>query len=139
MRRKDLVAHHCLGPLSTRVMDQLDVDGMSSDESEGDIDSRVYRINRLPWRSALLTQWLHGIDGLPPKNKNGATIPPPVMHRVRLESDMCSQGREPVYGLAQNLYSSDWIQSVDKETVQQLGMSNKRILLPVFTLAATED
>jgi hypothetical protein len=75
-RRLAMLRHHEFPSEVIRFVKELDVEGMSSEESVGEPNTkRHYLIKKLPWRNPTLTLWLHRVDGLPLKNRHGRTIP----------------------------------------------------------------
>ncbi|KIM24779.1 hypothetical protein M408DRAFT_317077 [Serendipita vermifera MAFF 305830] len=60
-RRLALAKHHDLPDRSITLLENLDIDGMSSEESDGEIGTkRVFKIKSLPWRSG--TKRLYHVD-----------------------------------------------------------------------------
>jgi hypothetical protein len=129
-RRIALLEHHGFPEESIRLVQTLDIDGMSSEESDGEIGTRrTYRIKQLPWRSKIMTNWLHRIDELPTKNRQNAIIRR-MDHRKRVHSDAVSETRTPICGLPINLYSSTWYKSRNERFIKKLSVKQAEFLLP---------
>jgi hypothetical protein len=105
-----------------RMLDDLGVDGMSSDEEE-EVEGNVqYRILAPRWRSATLTPWLRVFDVLHQQrrleknsnDKRGAfprrRVAPPVW--------TWSASKRFVEGLPINAYRTEWLE-------EQLDITNK--------------
>jgi hypothetical protein len=115
-----LLTHHGFPARSVELVKTLDIDGMSSEESEGEMGTpRTYRIKTLPWRSSAFTNWLHRVDDLPMKNKWNAIIRREDFRR-RLPSDAVSDRRPPVERLPINLYSESWYKEKNTRFVKRL-------------------
>lgn len=124
-----MAQHHNLPKAAVDLIEALDVEGASSEESEGEIgDQRGFKIKTLPWRSPHLTTWLHRIDELPAKNNLGATLPRRMGHRRRQASDLVSQDRPPVPKLQANLYNADWLQKRPPRFAKQLCCDGEFVL-----------
>lgn len=107
----------------------LDVEGISSEESEGEIgENRAFKIKSLAWRSPELTTWLHRIDRLPTKNNLGDVIPKRMVHRRRQTSDLLSESRPPVPSLQRNMYNQNWLQKRPPRFIKQLCTSGELVL-----------
>ncbi|KAF8576183.1 hypothetical protein K439DRAFT_1540845 [Ramaria rubella] len=96
-----------------QVLENLGVDGMSSDESTIKDDECVYVIFKKPWRSAAVTLWLLDIDS--------------VHLNLRVTDSGCVTGgnwpcsdsmhnskRLLVKGLSKTLYNADWLSTPEK-------------------------
>lgn len=93
------------------MLDDLGIDGMSSDEEERIDDGVQYRILVPRWRSPNLTPWLRQFDEIylyyrHEKNSRDlrGTFP-----RRRLPSSVWSTSRKFVAGLPINAYRTDWL------------------------------
>jgi hypothetical protein len=114
-------------------MKDLDVDGMSSEASVGEVGTqRYYRIKKLPWRHPDLTSWLHRIDMMPLKNARQAIIPRRSECRQRRPSDLISDSRPPVHGLPMNLYSKDWLHGRSNRFIETLDPRRYMVDLPLI-------
>lgn len=130
-----MVEHHQFPEIAVEILEKLDKDGMSSEDSDGEPGTgtgtgRMFRIKRLPWRSSELTEWLHRIDGLPTKNSSGAVLAKMSTYRSRISSDAESKTRPPVCGLPRNFYRSDWVRLQSKRAIREVGVSPMDISLP---------
>jgi hypothetical protein len=119
-------------PIGTiSFVEQLDLDGMSSEESDGEIGGdREFLIKRLPWRSAQVTAWLHKVDKLPTKNSNNEVLTRRATYRKRIEADIESVNRRPVPCLPKNMYSQTWLQAQGERACKKLGVKDVSISLP---------
>jgi hypothetical protein len=113
----------------------LDVDGMSSEESEGDVngEDRRYHIKGLPWRSLDLSRWLRHIDQFPyelnPNNRRRST------RRRRSESNKVSIGRVPPRGLPASFFCEAWLEQQSQGALHRLGLSvTEKMDLPKLPL-----
>ncbi|PVF92389.1 hypothetical protein CPB86DRAFT_841679 [Serendipita vermifera] len=122
-RRLALLRHHrfpkdCL----KMVEDSLGVDGMSSEDSDGEVGTnRSFIIKNIPWRNEDLTKWLQRVDALPLKNKANVPLARRWKPRNRVVSDMQSTRRRPATGLPLNFYKSDWLMGQDSRSRTRLG------------------
>lgn len=118
-----LAKHHELPNHALQLLNYLNTEGMSSEESLGPPGTRrTYKIKTLPWRSKALTQWLQRIDALPLQNANGDVLRRRADHRLRQISDEVSLSRSPVSGLPRNLYDGDWLKSRESRFKRKLGV-----------------
>jgi hypothetical protein len=103
------------------ALEILDVDGMSSEESEGEVNmKRSFHIKVLPWRSQNLTAWLHSVDMLSTKNAAGEMLSRRAMCRDRLLSHKVSTHRSAQRELPMSFYNRDWLRKLDPVTVVKL-------------------
>lgn len=124
-----MIKHHNLPKAAEALVEALDTEGVSSEESEGEIgDDRSYKIKGLAWRSPQLTNWLHRIDELPTKNVLGAVIPKRMARRHRQASDLVSGDRPPVPNLQRNLYDPIWLQKRPALYSKQLCINGEFVL-----------
>lgn len=131
-RRKAMVKHHQFPDIAVQLLDKLDKEGMSSEESEGEpgTTERVYRIKKLPWRSPEVTQWLHRVDAMPTKNTNGAVLSRMASYRTRVTSDLESDSRPPIRCLLKTLYRPEWLRLQLPSSLKDLSVSNVKVTLP---------
>jgi len=127
------VEHHGFPDEAAKTLRLLDIDGMSSEDSEGEPGTRhTFRIKQLPWRSDELTVWLHRIDKMPLKNKGNEVLAHRMEQRRRVTSDKTSDACAPPHGLLTNFYKSKWLDQQDKRFVTRLGISRTKLVLPVI-------
>lgn len=125
--------HHNFPKAAVDLVESLDMEGVSSEESEGEIgEHRIYKVKALPWRNPQLTAWLHRIDTLPTKNSLGAVMSKRVTHRCRQGSDLVSEERPPVPDLHRNMYEPNWLQKRPARFAKQLCVDSE------FTLPALD-
>lgn len=123
--------HHTFPQDTIEVVEQLDIDGMSSEESEGEVGvNRSYKIKRLPWRSHELGTWLKRVDAMPMKNMQNDVLSKRCNYRQRIPSDKESQRRGPVNRLPTNMYNAEWIRDQGDRAVMRLGVIKELMLLP---------
>jgi hypothetical protein len=128
-----LLKHHGFPGQIVTAVEGLDIDGMSSEDSEGELGTRrLFRIKKLPWRSDKLGTWFHRIDALPLKNAHDSVLTRRVEHRQRLTSDRISDKRSPPHGLPINLYNQDWLRGRDSRFLKRLGIKNDNLNLPTI-------
>ncbi|KAG8830692.1 hypothetical protein FRC17_004412 [Serendipita sp. 399] len=109
-RRLALAEHHGYPDGAIKLIKDLGLQGMSSEESEGEVGgSRTYEIKRLPWRADVLSEWLHHIDRLSAVNLHQCVLYRRSYARNRRLSLMSSESRLPVVGLPHNLYDPTWL------------------------------
>ncbi|KAJ7074937.1 hypothetical protein B0H15DRAFT_792452, partial [Mycena belliarum] len=98
------------------MLEELGVDGMSSDESDVEdhgINVQYYIISPL-WRARRLAGWLRVFDALYNilrKNSSRASRAPGAFPRNRKVTSRKSKSRKFVAGLPINVYDSQWIDS----------------------------
>jgi hypothetical protein len=130
-RRLALMRHHAFPQETIELVEQMDIDGMSSEESEGEVGiDRTYKIKCLPWRSHELGTWLQRVDAMPTKNMQNHVLYKRSNYRRRVSSDNESQRRGPVGCLPTNMYSADWIKNQAGRAVTRLGVIKEPMLLP---------
>ncbi|KAG8767260.1 hypothetical protein FS842_004489 [Serendipita sp. 407] len=130
-RRLALMHHHKFPEDSIKMVEGLDIDGMSSEQSEGDVGSaREFRIKQLPWRSPDLTAFLHRIDKLPTKNGDNKILRQRSNERRRVTADLRSTRRLPISGLPVNLYRSEWLQGLSERDQKRLNVVDKAFKFP---------
>lgn len=113
--------HHNVPKPAVDLVEALDMEGISSEESEGEIgEDRTYKVKALPWRNPQLTAWLHRIDRLPIKNRLGAVMSKRTTYRRRQDSDLVSEERPPVPSLHRNMYEPNWLQKRPPRFSKQL-------------------
>ncbi|EIW54269.1 uncharacterized protein TRAVEDRAFT_132465 [Trametes versicolor FP-101664 SS1] len=88
------------------MLEQLGVDGMSSDESDSQNGVKYYRILRKSWRPERVTLWVRGFDAVEaisrPSNARGN------QPRKRMQSTKVDDSRDAVKGLPRNAYDATW-------------------------------
>ncbi|PVF91945.1 hypothetical protein CPB86DRAFT_845663 [Serendipita vermifera] len=131
-RRVALLKHHkfpedCIDV----VQEDLGVDGMSSEESDGEVGTvRTFKIKRVPWRSQDLTVWLHRVDALPTKNARNAVLTRRWPPRKRIISDLDSSRSQTVHKLPVNFYRGDWLTDQDERSRARLDVDEIPFELP---------
>jgi hypothetical protein len=100
----------------------LSYDGMSSDDSDVDVNNRkIFSVKKMPWRSTLLTDLLRHLD----KDRNIETGPGerkpgnPFRNRVVVRQAKTSR-REAPPGLPMNFYDSKWYDGLAHKDVREL-------------------
>jgi hypothetical protein len=125
------MTHHGFPAAAVSMVENLDLDGMSSEASEGEMGmARIFRIKKLPWRNPDLTTWLHRIDRLPLKNLHNSVLTKRSVQRERHFSDIVSTKRPPVVGLPRNLYNPHWLQRQDSRAQKRLAALDDDFDLP---------
>ncbi|PVF90950.1 hypothetical protein CPB86DRAFT_720344 [Serendipita vermifera] len=121
-RRVKLLQHHGFQPEAIQVVNDLGVDGMSSEESDGEIGStsRTFKIKRLRWRSRDITAFLHQVDELPTRNSENRNLFRLAPSRTRVIKDIDSLNRSAVGGLHKNIYDPDWLNQQDQRKKDEL-------------------
>jgi hypothetical protein len=126
-----LLRHHEFPEGSIQLLEHLDIDGMSSEESVGEPGTRrTYKIKKLPWRDQEFTAWLQRIDGLPLKNAQQSILPRRSDYRTRMVSDLVSESRPPVSGLPSSLYKAEWLQNRNPKFLEKLKVQDVKFSLP---------
>jgi hypothetical protein len=100
----------------------LGVDGMSSEDSEGEVggQNRQFNVKSLPWRNVELTKWLHALDLMSSETlQNGKSVPGRKWHRDRCIGGMPSV-RAPPKGLPRDFYDTKWIASLNPAQIDAL-------------------
>jgi hypothetical protein len=132
-RRLALLKHHGFPEESVEMVESLGTDGMSSEESDGEVGgSRTFKIKRVPWRGQGLTNWLHRIDGLPVRNVDNSVLMQRNNSRNRLISDLRSTRRKPVRSLPINWYKRGWLEGQDRRTKARLNIQEEEHILPTI-------
>ena len=85
------------------VIDSLGTQGMSSDETSVEGGVRVYRIRKLPWRSAELGHFLHTIDRVT-EDIRDRNAPRGFAGALRLSGGNATHGRKPPKRLPVNFF-----------------------------------
>lgn len=133
MRRRValLKHHHFPNECIELVEDSLGVEGMSSEDSDGEIGTlRNFKIKRMSWRDPDLTFWLRRVDDLPLKNAQNFYLTHRWHSRRRVVSDMDSTRSKPLGGLPVNLYKHDWLMSLDARRRVRLNVDETPFELP---------
>ena len=102
-----------------KMLVDLGVNGMSSDEEEKVLDGVQYRIQLPRWRAPNLTAWLRMFDAIHQyyRFENGANDMCGSLPRRRVATSTESQSRKFVSGLPINAYKASWLE-------EQLDVSN---------------
>ena len=130
-RRLALLQHHQVPDCLLENIRKLQVDGMSSEESDGEVGTqRTFKIKVLPWRSAELTRWLHRVDSMPTKNAHGQILVRRSNTRKRELSDISSKQRGAPQGLPQVFYNSSWFNSLGVRGLARLAATDDDCKLP---------
>ena len=94
------------------MLEELGIDGMSSDEGEETNNGIQYRIYAPRWRALVVTAWLRVFDSLYLHHRMGndsgdqrGTLP-----RRRVPTTLESSSRKYVPGLPRNAYSTNWLE-----------------------------
>ncbi|PVF91139.1 hypothetical protein CPB86DRAFT_854736 [Serendipita vermifera] len=130
--RKQLLLRHQFPTAATSILEELGVEGMSSEESEGEIGSknRRYFVKVLPWRSEALTTWLHQIDRLPAPRRGKGTRQYTRRTRILNRPLPVSKNRTIPTGLPRAFYREEWIASASKSALARLEVSEENIPIP---------
>ncbi|CAG8710739.1 13464_t:CDS:2, partial [Acaulospora colombiana] len=127
--RETAASRYELSPAALETLRLLGVDGMSSEESEGEVgkSDRQYRIKILPWRSTTLTKWLHTLDQLP---SNQIPTSKPRPRRTRIPTELMSENRTPPMCLPTPFFDQNWLNSISGRYRATLELTNREITLP---------
>ncbi|KDR66684.1 hypothetical protein GALMADRAFT_147736 [Galerina marginata CBS 339.88] len=109
-RRRIVTALEMLRP-HLQMLDNLGVDGMSSDESEGEDANETACIVRIPrWRSKALSDWLHVIDRIYILSRRKAGNRRGSLPHLRIYKDGSFSLKDKfVSGLPKNAYDPEWL------------------------------
>lgn len=109
-RRRDTVETNPHLSEHLAIMDELGVEGMSGDESGGEDGS--CNVLRPPWRSEMLSDWLHVIDTvyIRGRMKSGDRRGCLPHSRVYQDDSISSKG-QCVKGLPKSAYDPTWLRS----------------------------
>ncbi|CAA7270752.1 unnamed protein product [Cyclocybe aegerita] len=101
----EFLKHH------VRIIKALGVNGMSSDESDTDVDGDMvgYRVRMPEWRSPSLTSWLHAIDSVYMMERRKTRIRGALPHLRIYALGPFSTSERFVAGLPINAYSQPWL------------------------------
>lgn len=97
------------------LLECLGVDGMSSDESDGeetgpDTPGRIFRVRKPVWRAQIVGRWLQAFDSVHLKRRQVAQDKRGCYPRVRVRSSSAfSSSRSFVAGLPSNAYDQSWM------------------------------
>ncbi|PVF91566.1 hypothetical protein CPB86DRAFT_878443 [Serendipita vermifera] len=121
-RRAKLLQHHGFPPEAIEMVKDLGADGMSSEESDGEIGTtnRTFKIKRLRWRNRDITAFLHQVDELPTRNSENRNLFRLAPSRTRIIKDIDSVNRSAVRGLHKNIYDPDWLNQQDQRKKDEL-------------------
>lgn len=112
--------------LHVKMLKQLTVDAMSSDESEDEEGrQRVYNARKKVWRSIKLEQFLRDLDAL---DRYQRSIFGSSGNWPRIRNFECRKvsERPPVQGLPVNFYDEDWLARLTDEAQEELAVNPKR-------------
>ncbi|CAG8605338.1 15219_t:CDS:2 [Acaulospora colombiana] len=132
-RRVALMKYHDFPSDSITMVKSLGVDGVSSEESDGESESgsdRIFKIKRLSWRSPDLTTFLRRIDELPLKKRGKRPLYQRRLRRRRVVADINSEGRDAVPSLPSNLYRTEWLQSLNERARKKLDTQKDAFVFP---------
>lgn len=95
-----------------RIIDQLDVDGMSGDETDTPVGAKPKVVRRiaLPWISPTITDLLHAVESYAPATyEENMTIPVGNTSLSRsMEARRTSKNSIAIAWLPRNWYHDDW-------------------------------
>lgn len=110
-QRCDIALHEPRLQKHLDLLGRLGVDGMSSDESDGEDGSRpVFRVRSPIWRAPIVGRWLQVFDSLYLKRRQITQDKRGCYPRIRVRSSSepsCSKGF--VEGLPLNAYDESWM------------------------------
>lgn len=133
--RKAKSSHYQLPAAASEVIQALGLEGMSSEESEGEVGSknRRYFVKMLPWRAPSLTAWLYQLDALPAPSGRGLSSR--IYHkRNRVVGERLSKTRQPPPGMPSTFYCQSWLASRTTTSQVRLMISLQLICLPHIPL-----
>ena len=111
-RRRDITFDFPQMEPQRHMLEELGIDGMSSDEGENVATGRQYRIYVPRWRAPMLTPWIRFFDTLYLYRRTGDDDGDQRgnMPRTRVPTRLQSTSRKYVAGLPINAYSTDWLE-----------------------------
>jgi hypothetical protein len=114
-----------------KVLSLLGTDGMSSEESDGEIggSKRKYSIKLLPWRATAITEWLHRIDCLPHVQRDCLSCSPRP-RRCRVLSGLESRLRGPPSNIPISFYQKEWLNLQSPMVLKDLRITIEDFILP---------
>ncbi|OBZ66301.1 hypothetical protein A0H81_13818 [Grifola frondosa] len=126
-RRFEVAANHSDLRRHLRILQDLGIDGMSSDESEHENGVTQYRVLVKPWRNPLLTPWLRIFDAAYRQDRlNGCNQSTRgAQPHLRLASQKVDYSRPAVSHLPANAYNLKWLKSLSQFDLESL--SPKRL------------
>jgi hypothetical protein len=132
--RKRRINSNNLSTVALETLEILGVEGMSSADSEGEMESdQPYYVKLHPWRAPALTAWLHEIDTLPISSNNSYSSRV-YKKRPRVLGQQISEVRDPPKGLPVSFYNQEWLLSRSEWAKESLDICQTSYVLPgVFT------
>lgn len=110
MQRHDIALHDHRLQKHLDLLGRLGVDGMSSDESDGEDGSGpVFRVRRPIWRAPVVGRWLQLFDSLNLKRRQLMQDKRGCYPRIRVRSSEPSHSKGFVEGLPMNAYDESWM------------------------------
>ena len=110
-RRRDVTFLHPQMERQRRMLEDLGIDGMSSDEEEIANGRKLYLILTPEWRDPILVPWLRIFDGLVLYHRREADAVDGQgrMPRQRVTTNLFSASKRFVSGLPINAYKKEWL------------------------------
>jgi hypothetical protein len=122
-----VILTHKFPAAASDILESLGVDGMSSEDSDGDIrgTQRVFHVKALPWRHQDLTRWLHYLDKFP-RNPIGSIGMRSYskLTRQRVMDQNTLSARQPPRGLSEAFFDPSWLAAQPPFTHQRLNISS---------------
>lgn len=110
-RRRDVTFHHRQMEPQRRMLEDLGIDGMSSDEEEAVNGQKRYLITPPQWRMPFVGVWLRVFDGLciHRRLEGDAADGRGRLPRDRIATNRFSTSKKFVPGLPINAYRKSWL------------------------------
>ncbi|OBZ66078.1 hypothetical protein A0H81_13919 [Grifola frondosa] len=124
-RRFEVAANHTDLQRHLGILQDLGVDGMSSDESEHENGVIQYRVLIKSWRNPVLTPWLRTFDAAYRKDRLGPSQSTRGAHpHLRLASQKVDL-RAPVIRLPFNAYNYEWLKGLSAFELESLAPQHR--------------
>jgi len=111
-----------------RMIDDLTMNGMSSDESDLDDDKRpIYRVRKRSWRAKVITEWMIVIDDFMNTTDSSGHIRAgnPPRKRVR-SNDAPVSRRDPTVGCPKNYYRNEFLKNLNNRALKELKVAKEQ-------------
>lgn len=108
-----------------QFLEDLGVDGMSSDESNIENQSRVYVVLKKTWRASGVTLWLRDLDSvhLSLRVTNTGRVMRGNWPHERRDSSRVSV-RDPVHSLPTNFYATEWLSQLPPSHLERFDVTS---------------
>jgi len=113
-----------------RMIDNLTMNGMSSDESDLDEDRRpIYRVKKRSWRAKVITDWMIIIDDFMNTTDGSGRIHAGNAPRKRVRPNNAqASSRDPTVGCPKNYYRNEFLKNLNNRALKELKVAKGEAL-----------